>query len=193
MKVWDDEVRGGIPEIVHHTVSAHAYIGKQPLRNCGHHYHPSLACFYCRNMAAKVIAQIIIQGTSILSRAFVAAYGQALQSKSTSTGEWVLSSYHIENRSYDLGSDVRWPVTQIRYHMIGSQKIIMTKWSSSVLNGVRGCKMLLEINYFLVGVDFVLVSQEDAFHTGEKFESPCPASPSLSSISCVDISFIGSR
>ena len=33
-------------------------------------------------MASKVIAQIIIQGTAILSRAFVAAYTQALQSKS---------------------------------------------------------------------------------------------------------------
>ena len=87
MKVWDDEVRGGIPEIVNHTVTEHAYIGNQPLRNCGPHYHPPVACLHCRNMAAKVIAQIIIQGTSILSRAFVAAYGQALQSKSTSTCE----------------------------------------------------------------------------------------------------------
>ena len=32
-------------------------------------------------MAAKVIAQIIIQGTAVFSRAFVSAYQQALQSK----------------------------------------------------------------------------------------------------------------
>lgn len=33
-------------------------------------------------MASKIIAQIIIQGTAIFSRAFVAAYTQALQSRS---------------------------------------------------------------------------------------------------------------
>jgi hypothetical protein len=33
-------------------------------------------------MASKFIAQVIIQGTAIFSRAFVAAYQQALQSKS---------------------------------------------------------------------------------------------------------------
>lgn len=32
-------------------------------------------------MAARVIAQIVIQGTAIFSRAFVSAYQQALQSK----------------------------------------------------------------------------------------------------------------
>lgn len=73
--------------------------------HCVHFIGP--LCRLCQNsrMASKFIAQVIIQGTAIFSRAFVAAYQQALQSKS-----------YEEAFYYNLRPLSIWPIALTFFH-----------------------------------------------------------------------------
>ena len=48
------------------------------------------------DMAAKIIAQIILQGSAVFTRAFFTAYSQALNSKYTNDSRMILHSNAVD-------------------------------------------------------------------------------------------------